>query len=260
MTILDGSRRQSLRVEGACYSYGGIKALDDFSLDCYEHSITTIVGPNGAGKSTLVEVVTGGLRPDSGHVYFNGKDISSQSRVEHAREGVIRTFQSSRSFGRLPVIENVAIAAPMQLGEKAWRAAICRRSWRGEEGKIRQQAMEILSWLGLEQSAMLAANELSGGQRILLEIGRCLMASPRLLVLDEPTAGVFPHFIPLIADRIQDLKNGGVTVVVVTHDLDFVSALGGSDVVVMASGKLLARGELEEVTALRIVREAYLGE
>jgi ABC-type branched-subunit amino acid transport system ATPase component len=170
----------------------------------------------------------------------------------------VRTFQNARVFQRLPVIENVMIAARPQSGENALQAMFAQRRWRAQEAALRREAVELLEWLGLEQHIHQRAGTLSGGQRRLMEMARALMAHPKLLLLDEPTAGVFPETSRLIATRVREIAEQGVTILLIAHNMGFLSSVA-DDVVVMAEGKVLVRGSLETVRAHDEVIAAYLG-
>lgn len=247
----------ALDVKEVSFSYGGVHALSDCSFEVSRGQVTGLIGPNGAGKSTLIEIISGGMRPRSGRILFDSEDITSLGRTKVARKGIIRTFQLSRQLERRPVLENVLLGAPHQLGERPL-AAIFSGAWQEQEGRLRARARDLLRWVGLERLELAPANTLSGGQRRLLDIARSLIAEPRLLLLDEPTAGVYPALTRLIADRVKELPSMGVTVLLVAHNMSFV-ARACEDVVVMTAGKVLTRGPLDEVRANREVIDAYLG-
>jgi ABC-type branched-subunit amino acid transport system ATPase component len=259
MTILPAEDSNSLlEIRDVGFHYGGVWAVRNCSFDLADGKVTGLIGPNGAGKSTLMEILSGFLRPAEGAITFKGEDITRIGAVGMASRGVVRTFQNPRLFGRLPVIENVMIAAGNQRGESAFRSMFYRRSWRGQELELREQAAELIDWLGLKSHIYVQANTLSGGQQRLLEIARALMARPKLLLFDEPTAGVFPEISQLIATRICEVAKQGVTILVVAHNMGFLERVA-DDVVVMAEGKVLARGSLEYVRSHERVVAAYLG-
>lgn len=247
-----------LETNKVTFAYGGVRALSDCSLSIARERITGLVGPNGAGKSTLINVVSGGLRPDSGSVLFDGVDITGWSRASIARLGIIRSFQLSREFAQLPVIENVMLAAQGQAGEALSSAVLFRGRWKSQERHLRERASELLDWIGLLGHELIPAGSLSGGQRRLLDIARALMAKPKLLLLDEPTAGVYPVAARLIATRLRELPGQGVTILVVAHDMDFIAGVC-DEVVAMAQGSVLIRGSLEDVRRSPELAEAYLG-
>jgi ABC-type branched-subunit amino acid transport system ATPase component len=247
-----------LDIRDVHFAYGGVRAVDGCSFTVERAAITGLIGPNGAGKSTLIDVVAGGLRPQAGQVLFEGEDIAGAGRLAIARRGIVRTFQLSRELGHLPVIENVMIAAQGQSGESPMVALLARPRWQAQEEALRHRADELLAWVGLERLRYAPAASLSGGQRRLLDVARALMAKPKLLLLDEPTAGVYPALVQLIAERLKELPGMGVTVLMVAHNMGFVSSVC-DDVVVMAQGRMLTRGSLDEVRGNREVVEAYLG-
>lgn len=240
------------------FSYGGSKAVAGCSFTVADGLATGLIGPNGAGKTTLMEVIAGGLAPDRGRIVFNGVELQGRGREAVARAGIIRTFQETRALARLPVLENVVVAAPGQLGETLFASLFLRRRWAAQERELRARARELLEWVGLGRLQHEPAGSLSGGQRRLLEIARALMAQPKLLLLDEPSAGVFPTIRQLIAERIRAIVAQGIPVLVIAHNMAFLSEVA-DDVVVMAEGRVLARGALEDVRKDQQVVAAYLG-
>jgi ABC-type branched-subunit amino acid transport system ATPase component len=252
------AKTTSLELRDVTFAYGGIKALDNCSLTVERQTITGLVGPNGAGKSTLIEVVCGALRPHKGKVVFDGKDIGGLARNKVARLGVIRTFQISKQFATLPVIENMLIAAPGQLGEMPLRAILYRRGWVRQEEELRVRARALLEWIGMSGTELQPAGTLSGGQRRLLDIARALMGKPKLLLLDEPTAGVYPVMAKLIAQRLRELPSLGVTVLLIAHDMEFIEGTC-DEVIAMAQGRVLTRGTMAFVRESPELLQAYLG-
>jgi ABC-type branched-subunit amino acid transport system ATPase component len=246
-----------LDIRDVSFSYGGVRAVNGCSFGVERAHVTGLIGPNGAGKSTLIEVLSGALRPHHGSIVFDGVDITGYSPARAARAGIVRTFQTARVFARLPVIENVMIAAQNQAGENPLRAVLLPRTWARQEAELRTEARDLLEWVGLSSHVNAPAGTLSGGQRRLLEIARALMAHPKLL-LDEPTAGVFPETSRLIARRVREIVDQGVTIVLIAHNMGFLSTVA-DDVVVMAEGKVLTRGPLEVVREHEEVIAAYLG-
>jgi len=256
-TAADGHNEHALQIQDVRFAYGGVQALAGCTFDVARGQVTGLIGPNGAGKSTLIEIISGGMRQQSGRVLFEGEDVTTMGRTRVARKGIIRTFQLSRQLERRPVLENVLLGAPDQPGERPLRA-IFSGGWQQHEEELRRRARELLEWVGLTHLEDSPANALSGGQRRLLDIARALIAEPKLLLLDEPTAGVYPALTRLIADRVRELPSMGVTVLLVAHNMSFV-ARACEDVVVMAAGQVLTRGSLESVRANREVVTAYLG-
>ncbi len=247
-----------LEVKDLAFSYSGARAVDGCSYQVTEGTITGVIGPNGAGKSTMMELLSGSLKPMSGSIRFRQVEIGGCGPVAAARLGIARTYQIPRLLNRLPVMENVLIGAPNQRGENPIGAILRRRAWRSQESELRKEALEILKWLGLHGHFEAPAGVLSGGQRKLLELARAMMAHPTLLLLDEPTAGVFPELALLISERVREISRQGVTVLIVAHNMGLLSAIS-DDVVVMAEGKVLTRGPLEVVRHHKEVISAYLG-
>ncbi|MDA8394515.1 MAG: ABC transporter ATP-binding protein [Candidatus Dormibacteraeota bacterium] len=247
-----------LQITDVHFAYGGSQAVAGCTFEVPDRKVTGLIGPNGAGKSTLMEIIAGGLAPSSGKITFDGTEIQGLGRVRVARLGIIRTFQTPRELTRLPVMENLVFAAPGQIGETPLMSLFGRRRWADQERQLRIKAESLLEWVGLTRLREEPAGTLSGGQRRLLEIARAMMAEPKLLLLDEPSAGVFPAVRKLIAERIREMADQGITVLVVAHNMAFLSDVA-DDVVVMAEGKVLRRGTLSEVRADEAVVAAYLG-
>jgi neutral amino acid transport system ATP-binding protein len=246
-----------LSVRDVHRSFGGVRAVSVDELQVARGSVVALIGPNGAGKTTFFNVLTGFERADGGSWTFGGDDLSGRSAYAVARRGMVRTFQTARVFPRLTVLDNVRLAAPDQRGERL-RNAVFRRRWRAQEEALGERAGELVRWVGLGDKRDDLAGTLSGGQRKLLELARAVMASPGLLMLDEPMAGVNPALRQTLLDRIRELPGQGITVLFVEHDMDVVSAI--SDVVVcMAEGRVIARGTAGEVAADERVVHAYLG-
>jgi neutral amino acid transport system ATP-binding protein len=246
-----------LSVRNVHRAFGGVTAVsvDEFHVDY--GSIVALIGPNGAGKTTFFNVLTGFERPDGGSWHFEGKDLSGRHAYAIARAGMVRTFQTARVFPRLTVLDNVRLGAAEQRGERLG-SALLRWLWRPQEDQLGQRAAEIVDWVGLGDKRDDLAGTLSGGQRKLLELARAVMAKPRLLMLDEPMAGVNPALRQSLLDRIRELAQDGITVFFVEHDMDVVSSI--SDVVVcMAEGEIIASGTPGEVAADERVITAYLG-
>jgi neutral amino acid transport system ATP-binding protein len=246
-----------LTVQGVHRSFGGVVAVsvDEFHVDA--GSIVALIGPNGAGKTTFFNVLTGFERADGGTWSFEGRDLSGKPAYAIARAGMVRTFQTARVFPRLSVLDNVRLGATEQQGERLSRALL-RKVWRRQEQDLGERAAELVEWVGLGAKRDDLAGTLSGGQRKLLELARAVMARPRLLMLDEPMAGVNPALRQSLLDRIRELSADGITVLFVEHDMDVVSSIA-QVVVCMAEGEIIARGTPGEVAANELVIEAYLG-
>jgi branched-chain amino acid transport system ATP-binding protein len=247
----------SLQVQDVVRSFGGVRAVDGARLEVEAGSITGLIGPNGAGKSTLFNCISGFLRPQSGRVLLDGNRIDHRSPHRIARTGLVRTFQTPRALTRMTVLENVMLAAPRHGGERL--GGSLRRSARRRERDVRARATDLLELVRLSADAPLLAGTLSGGQRKLLELIRALMAEPRILLLDEPMAGVSPTLRVELLEHILALRErDGITLLIVEHDLDFV--MRASDrVIVMNDGKVIAEGSPDEVRADERVIDAYLG-
>jgi neutral amino acid transport system ATP-binding protein len=239
--------------------FGGIRAVDGATLDVAEGSITALIGPNGAGKTTFFNVVTGFYRPDGGRVVFEGERILGRPPYAIARLGMVRTFQITKALARMPVIDNMMLAAPDQPGERLHNVVFNPGAVRRREAEVRGQAMELLEVFNLDRLAGDYAGTLSGGQRKLLELARALMTRPRFLLLDEPMAGINPTLGRRLLDHMKRLRaEDGVTFLFIEHDMEVV--MNHSDrVIVMAEGRVIAEGEPHEVRRDKAVIDAYLG-
>lgn len=240
-----------LEAQGICKSFGGIRALDTCSISVEEGSITGLIGPNGSGKTTMFNVVTGYERIDAGSVHFKGQSITNISPDKVFRLGIGRTFQLTRVFPGLTVLENMHVAAQ----RNDFKGLFSRWSSTHEQ----KRALELLDFVGLTRVKDLPAGNLSYGQRKLLEFAFILIAEPRVILLDEPAGGVNPTMINYLADRIRELNARGVTFLVVEHNMEFVMGLCDK-VMVMHRGTRIAEGTPAEVRANPAVLEAYLGD
>lgn len=248
-----------LAVEALTRRFGGLTAVDRCSLSVRPGTITGLIGPNGAGKTTLFNLVTGFLRPDGGRVRFQGQDITGWAPWRVFARGLCRTFQITREFRDLTVLENLMVVPPGQIGERLWAPWLRPGRVAGQEAAIRARALEMLERVNLAGHAGAPAWTLSGGQRKLLELARAMMAEPRLLLLDEPGAGVNPTQMADLVRYIQWLVAGrGVTIVLIEHDMDLVMSVC-DPVIVMAQGRTLAEGRPEAIRRDPRVLEAYLG-
>jgi len=246
-----------LIADGVHRSFGGVRAVDVEHMEVERGSVVALIGPNGAGKTTFFNVLTGFERADGGTWRFEGHDVSGQAAYAAARVGMVRTFQTARVFPRLSVLDNIRLASKDQKGEHL-RSALFPWVWRRQEAELGERAAELGRWGGLGDKLEDRAGTLSGGQRKLLELARGVMAAPRLLMLDEPMAGVNPALRQLLLDKIRELPGEGITVLFVEHDMDVVSAI--SDVVVcMAEGRIIASGTAGQVASDPRVIDAYLG-
>jgi neutral amino acid transport system ATP-binding protein len=248
-----------LECEGVVKSFGGVRAVDGATMAVGERSITALIGPNGAGKTTLFNVLTGFYRGDAGTVQFAGQPIIRRPPYAIARLGMVRTFQITKALSRMPVIDNMMLAASDQPGERLANVVFRPGAVRRREREVNEQAMQLLEVFDLAKIADKYAGTLSGGQRKLLELARALMTKPRMLLLDEPMAGINPTLGRRLLDHMQDLRSEeGVTFLFIEHDMEVV--MGHSDrVIVMAEGRVIADGEPEEVRRDEAVIDAYLG-
>ncbi len=240
-------------------SFGGINAVDQVSLDVRQGSITGLIGPNGAGKTTLFNLLCNFIQPDRGRIIFDGEPIEHLQPHQIALQGLLRTFQVARVLSKLSVLENMLLAAPHQTGEKLWNSWLQPRQILQEEKQRKAQAEEILASVGLAHMRDQYAGSLSGGQRKLLEMARVLMASPRLILLDEPAAGVNPALIKKICQHIVEWNQQGITFLIIEHNMDVIMSLCDR-VWVMAEGKNLAVGSPGEIQANSEVLHCYLGQ
>ena len=248
-----------LEVKGIKLAFGGVHAIDDCSFHIEEGTITALIGPNGAGKSTMVNVISGTYRPDEGHVIFDGKDVTRLPNYVRAQHGLLRTFQISREFANMTVLENLLVVRQGQTGESLFGALFRAKRWHAQTRELVAEANEILNTFGLYRLRNEYAGNLSGGQKRLVELSRAVMAKPRLLLLDEPMAGVTPALIERLGNHIVELNTElGITFVLVEHNLEVVEKIC-SRVVVMALGKQLADGTLAELRSNQEVIDAYLG-
>ena len=247
-----------LQVRGIQKAYGGLQAVSGLDLDLPGGRITGLIGPNGAGKTTLLNIISGVERATSGRVLFRGNDIGALPQHALAARGLVRTFQISRDLGQLTVLENLLLARPKQTGEKLLRLFADSRRVRREEEAAIEAARAALLNVNLWQLADAPAASLSGGQKKLLELSRALMLKPKLLLLDEPAAGVAPAMEEILIDTIRGFAAEGVDFLIIEHDLDVVAALC-EHVYVMAAGRILTQGSFAQVTADSRVVEAYLG-
>lgn len=248
-----------LVASGLNKSFGGIRAIDNAAIEVRKGSITGLVGPNGAGKTTLFNLLLNFIRSDSGRVLFDGEPIHHLPPYLIARMGMVRTFQVARALSRMSVLDNLLLAAQKQTGENFWLTWFKQREIDREEKQQRQKAMEILESIGLAHMAFEYAGALSGGQRKLLEMGRALMTDPKLILLDEPAAGVNPTLINQICDRIQRWNREGLTFLIIEHNMDVIMSLCDR-VWVLAEGRNLATGTPVEIQSNPEVLEAYLGQ
>jgi neutral amino acid transport system ATP-binding protein len=237
--------------------FGGLVAVEVDHLEVQRGAITALIGPNGAGKTTLFNLLTGFDQPDAGSWSFEGRPLSRVPAYQVARRGMVRTFQLTKALSRLTVMENMRLGATQQRGERL-RAALFRGAWGRQEDQITERATELLRRFNLHEKAQDFAGSLSGGQRKLLEMARALMVEPTMVMLDEPMAGVNPALTQSLLGHVKGLRDEGMTVLFVEHDMDMVRDI--SDwVIVMAQGRVVAEGPPDSVMADPAVIDAYLG-
>jgi branched-chain amino acid transport system ATP-binding protein len=248
-----------LEVRDVVKQFGGIRAVDGADLDVEKGSITALIGPNGAGKTTLFNVMTGFYRGDHGSMSFSGRNIFGLPPYAIARFGMVRTFQITKALARMPVIDNMMLAAPDQPGEALRNLVFRPRACAQRESHVRKRAIELLELFNLAQLADEYAGTLSGGQRKLLELARALMTNPRMLLLDEPMAGINPTLGRRLLEHMARLRaDEEVTFLFIEHDMEVV--MGHSDrVIVMAEGRVIADGSPDRVRGDQRVIDAYLG-
>ena len=242
---------------GVRRSFGGLKAVDVDHVEVQRGVITALIGPNGAGKTTFFNLLTGFDEADSGERSFNGKSLNRVSASKVARMGMVRTFQLTKVLSKLTVLENMRLGARDQKGERFWAGPFAFL-WRAEEAADTDRARDLLRRFKLDAKETDFAGSLSGGQRKLLEMARALMVRPELVMLDEPMAGVNPALKQSLLGHVKSLREEGMTVLFVEHDMDMVRDI--SDwVVVMAQGRIIAEGPPESIMADQRVIDAYLG-
>ncbi len=247
-----------LKISDLSKNFGGLRALDGVNFAIEKHEIVGIIGPNGSGKTTLFNVCTGFYPPDSGKIVLDGEDITGLPAYETFAKGLVRSFQNPRLFLGMTNLENDLVPPKDQQGERLTKAPR-QGTWKTQEKELAAESLEIMKMLTLEQVARNLATEISGGQMKLMELGRSLMARPKVLLLDEPTAGVAPKLGREIFQHIDDLRdNYELTFAIIEHRLemlfDFVDR-----VVVMHRGKVITEGKPDEVVKNPMVIDVYLG-
>ena len=253
------SRKTLLRVERLSKHFDGHRAVHEVSFDLPAGAIGGLIGPNGAGKTTLFNCLAGFLQPTSGQVWLENVSIGGLAASAVFAHGMARTFQIPRPFPEMTVLENVMLAPTAQLGERFWANWLRPGMVSAQEHRTRESARHWLAFVGLGALEQQPARVLSGGQRKLLELARVMVAKPRLVLLDEPGAGVNPTLLDQIVDKVAALNASGTTFLIIEHNMDLVATLC-RPVMVMAAGELLTSGDADTVLTDPRVVEAYLGD
>lgn len=247
-----------LEIRDLKISFGGLRALDGASFHVNSGVTTGLIGPNGAGKTTLFNCVSGLLPGASGTVTFDGCDISGNAPEMISRAGLVRSFQLARGCENMTVFEHLMLYGPRQSGEGLLSAMLGGAQVRQEEEALREEALDMARRLKLSHVLDNLVTRLSGGQKKLLEIGRVLLAKPKMILLDEPMAGVNPTLVQEIADHLVEIRDSGISIVLIEHEMELIDRLC-DEVIVMAGGRFLTRGTFDEVATNRDVQESYLG-
>ena len=248
-----------LRVNGLSKHFGGHRAVEQVSFSLVAGSIAGLIGPNGAGKTTLFNCLAGFMQATSGEVWLDGVSMAGEPPARLFAAGLARTFQIPRPFPEMTVLENVMLAPGQQLGERFWANWLRGAAVAAQEQRTREAARHWLNFVGLSELERQPARVLSGGQRKLLELARVMVAEPKLVLLDEPGAGVNPTLLDQIVDKVSALNAQGTTFLIIEHNMDLVASLC-RPVMVMAQGELLTSGDASTVLTDPRVVEAYLGD
>jgi len=248
-----------INVKNISKHFGGIKAVDNVTIDIQKGFITGLIGPNGAGKSTLFNLIAGLYKPTSGRIYLEGKDITGEDSHNLFHKGLLRTFQIAHPFPTLSVFENLMVVPGNQVGENIINSWVRRRQIREQENTLQKKAEEVIKFLDISHLKNEKAGRLSGGQKKLLELARTMMVDAKVVLLDEVGAGVNRTLLRQIEDAILRLNSDrGYTFCMIEHDMDFISKLC-NPVIVLTNGTVLMQGTPEEIKNNPEVIDAYLG-
>ncbi|MBX6329756.1 MAG: ABC transporter ATP-binding protein [Pseudolabrys sp.] len=247
-----------LRTQELQKNFGGVKAVSEISFDVPMGAIFAVIGPNGAGKSTLINLISGVYRPDAGSLSFDGVDLSTMPAHLRVRFGIARTFQKIRLFRQLTALDNVIAGFHVHHKIPAWQYLVHGAAFTADRRRCRDQAMQLLEFVGMSGRAHVPAGSLSYGEQRMLELARALATKPRLLLIDEPAAGLNAAEVDGLLDRIRSLRHGGTTVILVEHNMDLVMNVADR-IMVMEYGRRLFEGTPAEVQKNPAVIAAYLG-
>ena len=247
-----------LEVKNLKKSFGGLQAVDIKELKFKKNQLTSIIGPNGAGKTTFFDLISGFQTADSGDIFLNGDDITNSQPYKIARMGMIRTFQLTKVFDRMTVLENLMFSGSSVTNDSFTKSIIKSKKQRNYEIELKDKSYEIMEDLNISHMADSYARELSGGQKKLLELARSIINNPETLLLDEPLAGVNPKLAEDLLDLIQKLASSGISILMVEHNIEAVMKIS-ERIVVLSEGTLIADGSPNEIRNDQSVIEAYLG-
>jgi branched-chain amino acid transport system ATP-binding protein len=248
-----------LEIKDMCRAFGGLRAVDGVSFSVEKNVIKAVIGPNGAGKTTLFNLIAGSLEPDSGEAYIGGSPIHNLPPYRIARQGISRTFQNIKLFSHMTVLENVMIGRHIRSTAGLMQAMLHLPHSRREEREIRERSMELLAMMEIGDLAEQEATSLAFGKQRIVEIARALATEPSLLLLDEPAAGLNIYETAQISEMIMKIRERGITILVIEHDMSLVMNIS-DEIVVLSSGKKIAEGVPAEIQKNAEVVRVYLGE